>query len=107
GLGQLVREALQPLIRFILGAIVYGHDLTIMDGSTRRVTDRVAKRWAALPRPVTDFIRHFWAGLVKRWRAVVNGVLLAASAGVWLTVAILLLWRLADWLGRSDWVGAA
>ncbi|WP_353194880.1 hypothetical protein [Pusillimonas noertemannii] len=106
-LGQLFRYALLPLIWFNLGAIVYGHDLNMMDGSTRRVTDRVAKRWAALPRPVTDFIGHFWAGLVKRWRAVANGVLLAASAGVWLTVSILLLWRLADWLGRWAWVGAA
>src|SRR5690606_35766997 len=106
-LGQLFRYALLPLIWFNLGAIVYGHDLNMMGDSTRRVTGRMTTRWAALPKPVTDFVGHFWAGLVKRWHAVANGVLLAASAGVWLTISILLLWRLADWLGRWAWVGAA
>src|SRR5690606_25749091 len=98
-LAQLFRYALLPLIWFNLGAIVYGHDLSTMQDSTRRITRGVTQRWAALPKPVTDFIGHFWVGLLKRWHAVANGVLLAASAGVWLTVSILCLWRLADWLG--------
>jgi hypothetical protein len=34
-------------------------------------------------------------------------VLLAASAGVWLTVSILVFWRLSDWLGRWAWIGAS
>ena len=106
-LGQLFRYALLPLIWFNLGAIVYGHDLNLMADSTRRVTGRVTNRWAALPKPLTDFIGYFWAGLLKRWHALANGVLLAASAGVWLTVSILVLWRLADWLGRWTWVGVA
>ncbi|AEC21197.1 hypothetical protein PT7_2657 [Pusillimonas sp. T7-7] len=106
-LKQLFRYALLPLIWFNLGAIVYGHDLNMMDDSTRRFASRVTDRWAALPKPLTDFIGHFWVGLVRRWHAVANGVLLAASAGVWLTVSILCLWRLADWLGRWSWVGAA
>lgn len=106
-LGQLFRYALLPLIWFNLGAIVYGHDLNMMSDSTRSVTSRVTNRWAALPKPLTDFLGHFWGGLVKRWHAVANGVLLAASAGVWLTVSILCFWRLADWLGRWAWVGAA
>lgn len=106
-LGQLFRYALLPLIWFNLGAIVYGHDLNMMADPTRRVASRAINRWAALPKPVTDFVGHFWAGLVKRWHAVANGVLLAASAGIWLTVSILIFWRLADWLGRWAWVGAA
>nr|WP_257215235.1 hypothetical protein [Pollutimonas harenae] len=106
-LKQLFRYALLPLIWFNLGAIVYGHDLNMMEAPTRRIASRVTDRWAALPKPLTDFIGHFWVGLVRRWHAVANGVLLAASAGVWLTVSILCLWRLADWLGRWSWVGAA
>src|SRR5690606_14118179 len=53
-----------------------------------------------------DFIAYFWGGVVKRWHAVVNGVMLAASAGVALTVSVVVLWRLADWLGRWAWIGA-
>lgn len=106
-LGQLFRYALLPLIWFNLGAIVYGHKLNVMEASTRRVTGGVLNRWSALPKPLTDFIGHFWAGMVRRWHAVANGVLLAASAGVWLTVSMLCLWRLADWLGRWAWVGLA
>jgi len=105
-LSQLFRYALLPLIWFNLGAIVYGHDLNMMADPTRRVTGGLVNRWTALPKPITDFIGHFWIGLVKRWHAVANGVLLAASAGVWLTVSILVLWRLSDWLGRWAWVGA-
>lgn len=106
-LSQLFRYALLPLIWFNLGAIVYGHNLNLMADPTRRVAGGVTSRWAALPKPVTDFLGHFWAGVVRRWHAVANGVLLAASAGVWLTVSILILWRLADWLGRWAWMGIA
>ena len=106
-LKELFRYALLPLIWFNLGAIVYGHDLSKTEAATQRVAGGVMNRWAALPKPVTDFIGHFWMGMVKRWHAVANGVLLAASAGVWLTVSILCWWRLADWLGRWSWVGLA
>jgi hypothetical protein len=104
---QLFRYALLPLIWFNLGAIVYGHDLNMMADPTRRMTGGIVRRWAALPKPVTDFVGHFWMGLLKRWHAVANGVLLAASAGVWLTVSILVFWRLSDWLGRWAWIGAS
>ncbi|MBS7544001.1 hypothetical protein [Ancylobacter oerskovii] len=96
-----------PLIWFNLGAIIYGHDLNMMTRTTERVTGRMLSRWTRLPRPVTDFISYFWGGTVKRWHAVVNGVMLAASAGVALTVSVIVLWRLADWLGRWAWIGAA
>ncbi|MDK8874932.1 hypothetical protein [Paracoccus sp. SSJ] len=99
--------ALLPLIWFNLGAIVYGHDLNLMAEETRRSAGRVVERWQALPKPLTDFIGHFWAGLVKRWHAVANGVLLAGSAGFALTVSVLVLWRLADWAGRWAWIGLA
>ncbi|MCB5362719.1 hypothetical protein H0484_02980 [Pusillimonas sp. CC-YST705] len=106
-LSELFRYALLPLIWFNLGAIVYGHNLNVMAPPTERVAGRVTQRWAALPKPLTDFFGHFWAGVIKRWHAVANGVLLAASAGVWLTVSILVLWRLADWAGRWLWLGMA
>ena len=96
-----------PLIWFNLGAIIYGHDLNMMTGATERVTHRVLNPWTRLPKPITDFIGYFWGGTVKRWHAVVNGMMLAASAGVALTVSVIVLWRLADWLGRWAWIGAA
>lgn len=96
-----------PLIWFNLGAIIYGHDLNMMTGATERVAGKALKRWSGLPKPVTDFIGYFWSGAVKRWHAVVNGVMLAASAGVALTVSVIVLWRFADWLGRWAWIGAA
>ncbi|KXF74681.1 hypothetical protein ATN84_22565 [Paramesorhizobium deserti] len=99
--------ALLPLIWFNLGAIVYGHDLNLMSEETQRSAGRVLERWRALPKPLRDFIGHFWVGLVKRWHAVANGVLLAGSAGFALTVSVLVLWRLADWAGRWVWVGLA
>jgi UPF0716 family protein affecting phage T7 exclusion len=96
-----------PLIWFNLGAIIYGHDLNMMTGATERVTHRVLNPWTRLPKPITDFIGYFWGGTVKRWHAVVNGMLLAASAGAALTVSVIVFWRLADWLGRWAWIGAA
>ncbi|WGR55464.1 hypothetical protein E3U25_05555 (plasmid) [Paracoccus versutus] len=106
-LERLFWYALLPLIWFNLGAIVYGHDLNMMAEETRRSAGKVLDRWQGLPKPLTDFLGHFWAGLVKRWHAVANGVLLAGSAGFALTVSVLVLWRLADWAGRWAWVGLA
>ena len=99
--------ALLPLVWFNLGAIVYGHDLHGVAEQTERLARRAISRWQWLPKPVRDFIGHFWAGLVRRWNAVVNGVLLAAAAGITLTVSVLVLWRLVDWLGNWAWIGLA
>jgi len=106
-LNALLWYSALPLIWFNLGAIIYGHDLNLMTNTTRRVTGGIVKRWTGLPKPITDFIGYFWGGTVKRWHAVVNGVMLAASAGVALTVSVIVLWRLADYLGRWAWIGAA
>lgn len=106
-LSALFWYALLPLVWFNLGAIVYGHDLSGVDQKTQRIAGGALRRWQALPKPATDFIGHFWAGVVKRWNAVVNGVLLAASAGFALTASVLVLWRLVDWLGNWAWVGIA
>lgn len=99
--------ALLPLIWFNLGAIVYGHDMNSLRGETRRVTGTALDRWEALPGPVKDFVGHFWSGVVKRWHAVMNGLLLAASAGAALTASVLVMWRFVDWLGNWAWIGAA
>ena len=106
-LQSLFWYALLPLVWFNLGAIVYGHDLHGVGVQTRRMAGLAIDRWKALPRPVTDFIGHFWMGVVKRWNAVANGVMLAASAGVALTASVLVLWRLVDWLGNWAWIGLA
>ena len=99
--------ALLPLVWFNLGGIVYGHDVSRVDHQTQRVAGRAITRWQALPKPVTDFVGFFYAGLLKRWNAVANGVLLAGSAGFALTVSVLVLWRLVDWLGNWAWIGMA
>ena len=106
-LTSLFWYALLPLVWFNLGAIVYGHDLSGVGGQTRRVAGHAIDRWKALPKPVTDFMGHFWMGVVKRWNAVMNGVFLAASAGFALTASVLVLWRLVDWLGNWAWAGLA
>ena len=106
-LNTLFWYALLPLIWFNLGAIVYGHDMHSVRPETQRIAGRAMDRWRMLPKPVTDFIGHFWAGVIKRWHAVTNGVLLAASAGIALTASVLVLWRLVDWLGNWAWVGLA
>lgn len=99
--------ALLPLVWFNLGAIVYGHDMNAVRGETDRLAGRALRRWEALPKPVTDFLGHFWRGVIKRWHAVTNGILLAASAGFALTASVLVLWRLVDWLGNWAWIGLA
>lgn len=99
--------ALLPLVWFNLGAIVYGHDMNALRGETDRLAGRALRRWDSLPKPVTDFIGHFWKGLIRRWHAVTNGILLAASAGFALTASVLVLWRLVDWLGNWAWIGMA
>ena len=106
-LSALFWYALLPLVWFNLGAIVYGHDLSGVNVRTRRIAGSTLERWKALPKPATDFVGHFWAGVVKRWNAVMNGVFLAASAGFALTASVLVLWRLVDWLGNWAWVGMA
>lgn len=106
-LSSLFWFALLPLVWFNLGAIVFGHDPHSMSKATRRISGRALDRWTALPRPIRDFLGHFWVGLIRRWHAVVNGIMLAASAGLCLTVSILVLWRLADWTGRWAWLGLA
>lgn len=105
-LNTLFWYSVLPLIWFNLGAIIYGHDLNLMTRRTEYVAGRVLRRWTVLPKPVTDFIGYFWGSTVKRWHAVVNGVMLAASAGVTLTVSVIVLWRFVDYLGRWAWIGA-
>ncbi|TWI36004.1 hypothetical protein [Paracoccus sulfuroxidans] len=99
--------ALLPLVWFNLGAITYGHNISAVRDETQRYAGGMIRRWQAMPKPVTDFLAHFWIGMVKRWHAVTNGILLAASAGVALTASVLVLWRLVDWLGNWAWIGLA
>lgn len=106
-LKSLFWYAVLPLIWFNLGAIVYGHNLDLMNDRTEKLTGTALQKWGKLPKPVTDFIAYFWGGLVKRWHAVANGVMLAASAGFTLTISVIVLWRFVDWLGRWSWIAIA
>lgn len=102
--------ALLPLIWFNLGAIVYGHDLAIAAAPTRRMTGKLKNRWQRMPKFASGFVEAYWGmwfGLAKRWNAVMNGVMLAASAGFVTITSVIVLWRLADWLGRWAWLGLA
>lgn len=105
---RLFWYALLPLIWFNLAAIVYGHNLSQEEGTrVHQAAGAVRQRWQTLPKPITDFIGYFWAGVVKRWYAVTNGVLLASSAGVAVTLSVIVLWRLANWAGNWAWIGLA
>jgi len=106
-LNRLFWYSALPLIWFNLGAIIYGHDLNMMTNTTRRMTGGILERWTGLPKPITDFISYFWGATLKRWHAIVNGVMLAASAGIALTISVIVLWRLADYLGRWAWIGVS
>ena len=106
-LQSLFWYGLLPLVWFNLGAIVYGHDMDSTKGLTKDLAGFALSRWKALPKPVVDFIGHFYSGTVKRWHAVTNGVLLSASAGFALTASVVVLWRLVDWLGNWAWIGFA
>ena len=105
-LNTLFWYSVLPLIWFNLGAIIYGHDLNLITERTRRLTGRILERWTILPKPVIDFISYFWGATVKRWHAVANGVMLAASAGIPLTISVIVLWRFVDYLGRWAWIGS-
>ncbi len=106
-LQSLFWYALLPLVWFNLGAIVYGHDMNSTKGQTRHLAGPALSRLKALPKPVVDFIGHFYSGTVKRWHAVTNGVLLSSSAGFALTASVVVQWRFVDWLGNWAWIGFA
>lgn len=98
---------LYPVVWMALAALVYGYDI---NGSKPPADGRFAQaisRWQTLPKAIRDFVSHFIAGTVKRYRALAEGVGLTLNSGFVLIVSAILLYRITDWGAAWTWYGAA
>ena len=104
-LNSLFLYGLYPVVWMTLAAVVYGYDI----GAAKPVGDgrlgRVVLRWQALPKAVHDFVSHFIAGTIKRYRALAEGVGLTLQSGLALVLATVILFRLLDWGSAWAWYG--
>ncbi len=104
-LNSLFLYGLYPVVWMTLAAVVYGYDI----GSARPVGDgrlgRAVSRWQALPKAVRDFVAHFIAGTIKRYRALAEGVGLTLRSGLGLVLATIVYFRLLDWGSAWVWYG--
>lgn len=99
--------ALFPLVWLTLAAIVYGYDVHAVDEPAQRRATHALAGWRRIPAPVRDFVGHFVDGVLKRYRAVANGLRLTLGAGLALALGVVVLFRLLDWLSAWAWLGAA
>ncbi len=95
--------ALYPVVWLTLAAVVYGYDIDSvrMPGEGRLA--RAVSRWEALPKSVRDFISHFIAGTVKRYRALAEGIGLALNSGIGSILVAIIGYRLLDWGSAWSW----
>lgn len=104
-LNSLFLYGLYPVVWMTLAAVVYGYDI----GAAKPVGDgrlgRAVSRWQALPKAVRDFVSHFIAGTIKRYRALAEGVGLTLQSGLALVLATVILFRLLDWGSAWAWYG--
>lgn len=104
-LNSLFLYGLYPVVWMTLAAVVYGYDI----GNARPVADgrlgRAVSRWQALPKAVRDFVSHFIAGTLKRYRALAEGVGLTFRSGLGLVLATVVFFRLLDWGSAWAWYG--
>lgn len=104
-LNSLFLYGLYPVVWMTLAAVVYGYDI----GNARPVADgrlgRAVSRWQALPKAVRDFVSHFIAGTIKRYRALAEGVGLTLRSGLGLLLATIVFFRLLDWGSAWAWYG--
>lgn len=103
--------SIYPVVWMTLAALIYGYDINgERPLSSQRVAGAIAK-WNRVPKIVRDFISHFVAGTVKRYRALAEGVGLTIGSGVALTLFAAVTYRLLDWasawawFGISQWIG--
>lgn len=97
--------ALYPVVWLTLAALVYGYDI---HGERAPGEGRIARgvsRWQALPKSVRDFISHFIAGTLKRYRALAEGIGLALNSGIVPVLVAVLTYRFLDWGSAWAWYG--
>ncbi len=108
-LGQQIRGvflyALYPVVWLTLAALVYGYDINGDRPLGEGRLSRAVSRWQALPKAARDFIGHFIAGTLKRYRALAEGVGLALGSGIGLLLLAIVLYRLLDWGAAWAWFG--
>ncbi|MDQ1183642.1 hypothetical protein [Agrobacterium larrymoorei] len=103
--------ALYPVVWLTLAALIYGYDINGEYPLPSRGLSAAVSKWQALPKFLQDFVSHFIAGTLKRYRTLAEGVGLALSSGFALTLCAILSYRLLDfgsawaWFGISRWIG--
>ncbi|MFC3692943.1 hypothetical protein [Chenggangzhangella methanolivorans] len=99
--------ALYPLVQLTIAALIYGYDVHGVDEPAAGRGAQALARWRSSPKAARDFVGHFVDGLLKRYRAIANGVRLTLTSGVALIATAVVLFRLIDWLSAWAWSGAA
>lgn len=104
-LTSLFFYALYPVVWLTLAALVYGYDIDSERAPGEGRISRAISRWQALPKSVRDFVSHFIAGTLKRYRALAEGIGLALNSGIVPVVVAILVYRLLDWGAAWIWYG--
>nr|WP_250813411.1 hypothetical protein [Neorhizobium tomejilense] len=97
--------SLYPVVWLTLAALVYGYDIHGERPLGEGRLARAVSRWQTLPKPVRDFISHFVAGTLKRYRALAEGIGLALNSGIVPVLSAILVYRLLDWGSAWTWYG--
>ena len=101
--------ALLPVVWLTLAALIYRYDVHRSEAGelTARIrhADAAVARWQALPKWLRDFLGHFWAGTLKRYRALANSVRLTFASGLVSIVVLIVLYRAIDWASAWAWLG--
>ncbi|MBY5566269.1 hypothetical protein HFO55_03205 [Rhizobium leguminosarum] len=97
--------SLYPVVWLTLAALVYGYDIHGERPLDKGRLARAVSRWQALPKSMRDFVSHFIAGTLKRYRALAEGIGLALNSGIVPIFAAILAYRLLDWGSAWAWYG--
>lgn len=98
--------SLYPLVQLAIAALIYGYDIHAADDPAEGRGAAALARWRSVPKAARDFVGHFVDGLMKRYRAIANGVRLTLTSGVALIASAVVLYRGLDWLAVWAWSGA-
>ncbi len=104
-LNSLFFYGLYPVVWMTLAAVVYGYDIGTAAPPGEGRLARAVSRWQALPKVMRDFVSHFIAGTIKRYRALAEGVGLTLRSGLGLLLTTVVLFRLLDWGSAWAWYG--
>ncbi|WP_197424837.1 hypothetical protein [Bordetella sp. N] len=108
-LSRLFFSALLPVVWLAFAALIYRYDVHTKEfgesGAWSRRANSVMGRWQALPKWMRNFVGHFWAGSVSRYRAAANSVYLVIATGIAPLALLVVLYRAVDWVSAWAWVG--